>query len=108
MAATDQFIFFIVLQKNQLLLNISNLQINMSKEIEDLRTRVEEVEIKTATNQLGIKRLKNELTKSNKKIKLLDDKFTTCTELSRYHIKEKEKIPYVFLAPPRNRYFSGR
>ena len=80
----------------------------MSKEIEDLRTRVEEVEIKTATNQLGIKRLKNELTKSNKKIKLLDDKFTTCTELSRYHIKEKEKIPYVFLAPPRNRYFSGR
>jgi len=62
----------------------------MSKEIEDLRTRVEEVEMKTATNQSGIKRLSNELTESNKKIRLLDQ-FTT--ELSRYHIKEKEKIP---------------
>ena len=60
---------------------MSSMQTNMSKEIEDLRTRVKGVEMKIA-------------------------KFTT--ELSRYHIKENEKIPYVFLAPPRNRYFSGR
>ena len=99
MATTDRFKFCLLLQKNQLLLNISNMQTNMSKEIEDLRTRVEE-------NEMGIKRLNNELIESNKNTKLLDDKFTT--ELSRYHFKEKEKIPYVFLAPPRNRYFTGR
>ena len=101
MAATDQFIFFIVLQKDQLLFNIGNLQTNMSKEIEDLRTRVDE-------NEMGIKRLNNELTESNKKIKLIDDKFTTCNELSKRDINEMEKIPPVFLAPPRNRYFTGR
>ena len=101
MATTDRFKFCLLLQKNQLLLNISNMQTNMSKDIEDLRTRVDE-------NEMGIKRLNNELTESNKKIKLIDDKFITCNELSRYHMKEKEKIPYVFLAPPRNRYFTGR
>ena len=82
------------------------MQTKMSKEIEDLRTDVKEVKMNTATNQLGIKRLNNELIESDKRMKFLDDKFTT--ELSRYHIKEKEKIPYVFLAPPRNPYFSGR
>ena len=101
MATTDRFKFFLLLQKNQLLFNISNMQTNMSKDLEDLRTRVDE-------NEMGIKRLNNELTESNKKIKLIDDKFTTCNELSRYHMKEKEKIPYVFLAPPRNHYFTGR
>ena len=101
MATSDRFKFCLLLQKNQLLLNISNMQANMSKDIEDLRTRVDE-------NEMGIKRLNNELTESNKKIKLIDDKFTTCNQLSRYHMKEKEKIPYVFLAPPRNPYFTGR
>ena len=99
MATTDRFKICLLLQKNQLLLNISNMQTNMSKDIEDLRTRVDE-------NEMGLKRLNNEFTESNKKIKLLDDKFTS--ELSRYHMKEKEKIPYVFLAPPRNPYFTGR
>ena len=97
MATTDRFKFCLLLQKNQLLLNISN----MSKDIEDLRPRVDE-------NEMGIKKLNNELTETNKKIKLIDDKFTTCNQLSRYHMKEKEKIPYVFFAPPRNRHFTGR
>ena len=99
MPITDRFKFCLLLQKNQLLLNISNMQTNMSKDMEDLRTRVKEVE-------MGLKRLNNELIESNKKTKLFEDKFTT--EPSRCHMKEKEKIPYVFLAPPRNRYFSGR
>ena len=44
--------------------------------------------------------------KNSEEIKLLEKKFTT--ELSRFYIKEEEKIPYVFSAPPRNRYFAGR
>ncbi|CAB3992489.1 Hsp70-Hsp90 organizing 1 [Paramuricea clavata] len=44
--------------------------------------------------------------KNSEEIKLLEKKCTT--ELSRVYIKEEEKIPYVFTAPPRNRYFAGR
>ncbi len=44
--------------------------------------------------------------KNSEEIKLLEKKVTT--ELSRFYIKEEEKIPYVFSAPPRNRYFAGR
>ena len=41
-----------------------------------------------------------------KQLKRLDKKFIT--ELSKYHYKQEEKIPYVFDAPERNPYFSGR
>ena len=75
-----------------LLSNISGIQSNLNKEIHDLRMRVEKCEIQGSSN--------------SKEIKLLEKKFTT--ELSRYYIKEEEKIPYVFSAPPRNRYFAGR
>ncbi len=65
--------------------NISEIRSNLNQQIHDLRVRVE---------------------KNSEEIKLLEKKFTT--ELSRFYIKEEEKIPYVFSAPPRNRYFAGR
>ncbi|CAB4030342.1 Stress-induced-phospho 1 [Paramuricea clavata] len=66
-----------------LILNITQIQSNLSEEINDLRVSVE---------------------KNSKEIKHLEKKFTN--ELSR--LKEEEKIPYVFTAPLRNRYFAGR
>jgi parallel beta-helix repeat protein len=39
-----------------------------------------------------------------KKLKVIDER---TNDMFRYH-KEKEKIPYVFNPPPRNRYFAGR
>ena len=72
--------------------NITQIQSNLSKEINDLRMRVEKCEIQG--------------NKNSEEIKLLEKKCTT--ELSRVYIKEEEKIPYVFTAPPRNRYFAGR
>jgi hypothetical protein len=75
-----------------LVLNITQIQSNLSKEIDDLRMRVEKCEIQG--------------NKNSEEIKLLEKKCTT--ELSRFYIKEEEKIPYVFTAPPRNRYFAGR
>ncbi len=65
--------------------NISEIRSNLNQQIHDLRVRVE---------------------KNSEEIKLLEKKFTT--ELSRFYIKEEEKIPYVFSAPARNRYFAGR
>ncbi len=65
--------------------NISEIRSNLNQQIHDLRVRVE---------------------KNSEEIKLLEKKFTT--ELSRFYIKAEEKIPYVFSAPPRNRYFAGR
>ena len=73
-------------------MNITKIQSNLSKEIDDLRMRVEKCEIQGDKN--------------SKQIKILEKKCTT--ELSRFYFKEEEKIPYVFTAPPRNRYFSGR
>ena len=64
--------------------NITDIQSNLRKEIDDLRMSVENI---------------------FKDIKLLDKR---TNELSRSYIKEEEKIPYVFTAPPRNRYFAGR
>ena len=75
-----------------LVLNITQIQSNLSKEIDDLRMRVEKCEIQG--------------NKNSEEIKLLEKKCTT--ELSRFYIKEEEKIPYVFTAPPRNRCFAGR
>ena len=75
-----------------ILSSISEIQSNLNKEINDLRLTVEKNSLKMESY--------------SKEIKLLEKKFTT--ELSRYHIKEEETIPYVFSAPPRNRYFAGR
>ena len=83
----------------KLLLNISEIQSSLNKELQDVRSRVEKCEIQGNDNSLSIVR-------NCEEIKLLEKKFTT--ELSRYHIKEEETIPYVFSAPPRNRYFAGR
>ncbi|CAB4038081.1 Stress-induced-phospho 1 [Paramuricea clavata] len=75
-----------------LTLNLTKIQSNLSEEINDLRMRVEKCEIQGDKN--------------SKEIKILEKKCTT--ELSRFYFKEEEKIPYVFTAPPRNRYFAGR
>ena len=82
-----------------ILLNISEIQSSLNKELQDVRSRVEKCEIQGNDNSLSIVR-------NSEEIKLLEKKFTT--ELSRYHIKEEETIPYVFSPPPRNRYFAGR
>jgi parallel beta-helix repeat protein len=89
-----------------LLSHISVIQSGLNQEIEDLRMQV-------ANNSLRIEKYKTEATSNSmriegisEEIKLLEKKCTT--ELSRYYIKEEEKIPYVFTAPPRNRYFAGR
>ena len=90
---------FIVLQMTTLLFNISEIQSSFNKELHDVRSRVENCEIQGSSNSLSIEI-------NSEKIELLEKKFIT--ELSRYHIKEEEAIPYVFSAPPRNRYFAGR
>jgi hypothetical protein len=82
-----------------LLSNISQIQSTLNDEIDHLRMRVSKCEIQGANNTLKIER-------NSEEIKLLVKKCTT--ELSRFYIKEEEKIPYVFTAPPRNRYFAGR
>ena len=70
---------------------ISDIQSNLNREIGDLRT--------------GMKKCAAQIDNNCKKIKLLDER---TNELSRCYVKEEEKIPYVFTAPPRNRYFAGR
>ena len=86
--------------------NISEIQSHLNREIDDLRTRVEKAEMQGTTNSLGVKRCAAQIDNNCKKIKLLHDERTS--ELSRCYVKEEEKIPYVFTAPPRNRYFAGR
>ena len=75
--------------------------------------KIEKCEIQGASNTLEIEKYKTQATSNSliierysEEIKLLEKKCTT--ELSRCYIKEEEKIPYVFTAPPRNRYFAGR
>ena len=98
--------YIIAFQMTTLLSHISVIQSGLNQEIEDLRMQV-------ANNSLRIEKYKTEATSNSmriegisEEIKLLEKKCTT--ELSRYYIKEEEKIPYVFTAPPRNRYFAGR
>ena len=104
---------FIVLQMTTLLFNISEIQSSLNKELHDVRSRVESCEIQGSNNSLKIANVATQgssnslrIERNSEEIKLLEKKFTT--ELSRYHIKEEETIPYVFSAPPRNRYFAGR
>ena len=72
--------------------NITGIQSNVGKEIDNLRMRVKKCEIQGDRN--------------SKHIKDLEKKFTT--ELSKSNIKEEDKIPYVFSAPPQNCFFAGR
>jgi uncharacterized membrane protein YgaE (UPF0421/DUF939 family) len=90
---------------SKLVLTFGDIQTNLGKEIDDLRTRIESVEMQGTTNYLAIKRRATQTDENSKKIKLLDER---TNELSRCYVKEEEKIPYVFTAPPRNRYFAGR
>ena len=96
-----------------LLSNINEIQLNLNKEIDDLRMRVEKCEIQGSENSMKvekseIQRRENSLKieRNSEEIKFLEKKFTS--ELSRFYIKEEEKVPYVFSAPQRNRYFAGR
>ena len=72
--------------------NVTEIQSNVGKEIDNLCMRVKKCEIQGDKN--------------SKEIKDLEKKFTT--ELSKSNIKEEEKIPYVFSAPPQNCFFTGR
>ena len=79
--------------KMNLLLNkLSNIESNFQKELRALTWRIERCEKHGAEN--------------SKEVKLLDKRFNT--ELSKFSSKQEEKIPYVFGAPDRNQYFSGR
>ena len=71
---------------------ITEVQSDLGEEIDYLRAKIKKCEV--------------QMDKNSKEIKSLDKKFTT--ELSRLGIKEEEKIPYVFTAPPRNSFFAGR
>ena len=76
--------------------------------------KIQKHEIQGVNNTLEIEKYKTQATcislrieRNSEEIKKLLEKKCT-TELSRYYIKEEEKIPYIFTAPPRNRYFAGR
>ena len=71
---------------------LGDIKSNFDNELRELTSRIERCEKRGAEN--------------SKELKLLDTKFHT--ELSKYHSKQEEKIPYVFDAPDRNQYFSGR
>ena len=83
---------FLFLQMSTLLQKLCNIELNFVKELGEMRCRLQKCEMLGAEN--------------SKQLKRLDKKFIT--ELSKYHYKQEEKIPYVFDAPERNPYFSGR
>ena len=76
----------------ELLDQLGDMQSNFEKELREMLCRIKKCEKLGAEN--------------SKELKLLDKRFNT--ELSKYHYKQEEKIPYVFDAPGRNQYFSGR
>ncbi|XP_028391886.1 uncharacterized protein LOC114516561 [Dendronephthya gigantea] len=83
------------LEKEQIstvLLNINKIQSKLEKEIGDLLEKVDNIEIQANNNYREIELLKEE---------------RSFGQLVMY-ITEKEKLPYVFSAPTRNRYFVGR
>ena len=77
---------------NTLLEKLGDIKSNFDNELRELTLRIERCEKLGAEN--------------SKELTLLGKKFNT--ELSKYHSKQEEKIPYVFDAPDRNQYFSGR
>ena len=82
-------------------MKLDDMHRNLGKEIDDLRTRIERAEMQGTTNSLTLKRHATQIDDIAKKVERTN-------ELSRCFVKEEEKIPYVFTAPPRNGYFAGR
>ena len=72
-------------------MKLDEMHRNLGKEIDDLRTRMERAEMQGTTISLTLKRHATQIDDIAKKVK-----------------RTNEKIPYVFTAPPRNGYFSGR
>lgn len=89
-----------------LLSNISKIRSNMENEIIVLRSRVQKCETQGINNFSEIERCKKLINDNFKKIMLFDEKLVTMP--SKSSMKKTEKIPYVFSAPVRNRYFIGR
>ncbi|CAB3983237.1 Small glutamine-rich tetratricopeptide repeat-containing alpha [Paramuricea clavata] len=79
-------------QLNTFLEKLGKVQSNFDNQLRELLGRIERCEKLGAEN--------------TKELKLLDKKFNT--ELTKYHSTKEEKIPYIFDAPDRNQYFSGR
>jgi tetratricopeptide (TPR) repeat protein/GTPase SAR1 family protein len=80
---------------NTFLEKLATIQSNFEKELCELLGRMEKCEKRGAENTNKLERLHEKVEKVN-------------TELSKYYSEQEEKIPYVFDAPDRNRYFSGR
>jgi tetratricopeptide (TPR) repeat protein len=80
---------------NTFLEKLATIQSNFEKELCELLGRMEKCEKRGAENTKKLERLHENVEKVN-------------TELSKYYSEQEEKIPYVFDAPDRNRYFSGR
>ncbi len=66
---------------NTLLEKLGDIKSNFDNELRELTLRIEKCEKHGAAN--------------SKELKLLDKKFST--ELSKYHSKQEEKIPYVLM-----------
>ena len=95
-----------ILQMTALISNIDKFHSNLSEEIDNLRMRVEKCE-RQADDTASRLEICEKLGNSNfKEIKRLDKKVTA--ELSGYSVKVREKIPYVFSSPVRNRSFAGK
>ena len=77
---------------NTFLEKLGKIQSNFDNQLRELLGRIKRCEKRGAGN--------------TKKLKLLDKKFNT--ELTKHHCKQEEKVRYVFDAPERNEYFSGR
>ena len=77
---------------NRILQQLGNIESNFAKELTELQERMTKCEKRVAEN--------------SQQLEVLSKK--CCTELSKYHYEQEEKIPYVFDAPDRNQYFSGR
>ena len=80
---------------NKFFEKLATIQSNFEKELCELLRRMEKCEKRGAENTKKLERLHENVEKVN-------------TELSKYYSEQEEKIPYVFDAPDRNRYFSGR
>ena len=98
--------YIIRFQMTTLLSHIVNIQSRLRQEVKDLREQItcNSVEIEKCKTQAVSNSLK--IDENSEEIMLLQE---NVAELSlRSYIKKEEKIPYVFSAPPRNRYFAGR
>ncbi|CAB4034299.1 Stress-induced-phospho 1 [Paramuricea clavata] len=80
---------------NTFLEKLGNIQSNFDNELRELLGRMERYEKREAENTKELKRLHEDVEKVN-------------MELSKYYHKQEEKVPYIFDAPGRNQYFSGR